>query len=146
MVGEKYVMLFSPTGLVLPFLLSSVSEDGIPGTAETAGFDHSMGYGGLDEAGQKGQGVSTHAIFHCLIRIYIEMLKCTQKKKKFSLVVPLHVSCVQACPYFATRGLVEEADIVFCPYNYLIDPIIRDQVSPLASVWTDPIIRDWVRP
>ena len=38
----------------------------------------------------------------------------------------------QACPYFGTRQLRETADIVFCPYNYLIDPIIRNSVSTLA--------------
>ena len=27
-----------------------------------------------------------------------------------------------ACPYFAARSLAQEAEIVFCPYNYLIDP------------------------
>lgn len=31
-----------------------------------------------------------------------------------------------ACPYFAARELMEEADIIFCPYNYLIDPRIRE--------------------
>jgi Rad3-related DNA helicase len=35
---------------------------------------------------------------------------------------------VKACPYFAIRGIKEEAHIVFCPYNYLIDPLIRDQM------------------
>ena len=35
---------------------------------------------------------------------------------------------MQACPYFALRGIKEEAQIIFCPYNYLIDPLIRDQV------------------
>ena len=42
--------------------------------------------------------------------------------EEISLYIP------QACPYFATRGIKEEAHIVFCPYNYLIDPLIRDQV------------------
>lgn len=34
-----------------------------------------------------------------------------------------------ACPYYAARTLAENADIVFCPYNYLIDPQIRKSVS-----------------
>ncbi|KAK0074067.1 hypothetical protein PV325_008821 [Microctonus aethiopoides] len=29
------------------------------------------------------------------------------------------------CPYYAARNLMVEADIIFCPYNYLIDPSIR---------------------
>ena len=35
---------------------------------------------------------------------------------------------LQACPYYATRSLKDEADIIFCPYNYLIDPMIREQL------------------
>ena len=42
----------------------------------------------------------------------------------------------QACPYFATRGIKEEAHIVFCPYNYLIDPLIRDQVGGASLLCT----------
>lgn len=31
----------------------------------------------------------------------------------------------RACPYFGIRSLQSEADITFCPYNYLLDPTIR---------------------
>ena len=31
-----------------------------------------------------------------------------------------------ACPYFAARSLMDHADIIFCPYNYIIDPDIRE--------------------
>ncbi|GAB5591446.1 hypothetical protein Unana1_06346 [Umbelopsis nana] len=31
-----------------------------------------------------------------------------------------------ACPYFASKQLLEGAEIVFCPYNYLIEPLIRE--------------------
>ena len=34
-----------------------------------------------------------------------------------------------ACPYYATRYLLEESLIVFCPYNYLIDPIIKREMK-----------------
>ena len=33
------------------------------------------------------------------------------------------------CPYYAARELKDHVDIVFCPYNYLIDPKIRASVS-----------------
>ena len=31
----------------------------------------------------------------------------------------------KACPYFTARALAVDADLVFCPYNYLVDPVIR---------------------
>ncbi|KAK3807885.1 MAG: helicase C-terminal domain-containing protein [Benniella sp.] len=31
---------------------------------------------------------------------------------------------MRACPYFAARSLAEYAELIFCPYNYLIDPHI----------------------
>ncbi|KAJ1911507.1 hypothetical protein IWQ60_010100 [Tieghemiomyces parasiticus] len=31
----------------------------------------------------------------------------------------------KGCPYYATRELADDAEIVFCPYNYLVDPLIR---------------------
>ena len=33
------------------------------------------------------------------------------------------------CPYFLSRGLAAHAEIVFSPYNYLLDPSIRDAMS-----------------
>ncbi|XP_056362845.1 Fanconi anemia group J protein isoform X1 [Oenanthe melanoleuca] len=36
---------------------------------------------------------------------------------------------LRACPYFAARELMLGADIVFCPYNYLLDPQIRDSMD-----------------
>lgn len=35
----------------------------------------------------------------------------------------------ESCPYFAARTLMDTADIIFCPYNYIIDPNIRESVS-----------------
>ncbi|XP_076681312.1 Fanconi anemia group J protein homolog isoform X1 [Andrena cerasifolii] len=34
-----------------------------------------------------------------------------------------------ACPYFAARSLMEYADIIFCPYNYIINPDIRESMQ-----------------
>lgn len=36
---------------------------------------------------------------------------------------------LRSCSYFAARELMMEAIIVFCPYNYLLDPLIRESVS-----------------
>lgn len=33
------------------------------------------------------------------------------------------------CPYFAARDLMLNAEIIFCPYNYLIDPAIRKSMA-----------------
>lgn len=32
---------------------------------------------------------------------------------------------VRGCSYYAARKLYEGAEIIFCPYNYIIDPVIR---------------------
>ncbi|KAI9023639.1 helicase C-terminal domain-containing protein [Phycomyces nitens] len=34
-----------------------------------------------------------------------------------------------ACPYYATRKMAETAEVIFCPYNYLIDPSIRQVMN-----------------
>ena len=36
---------------------------------------------------------------------------------------------IRACSYYAARELMQDARIVFCPYNYLLDPLIRESVS-----------------
>uniref|UniRef100_A0A915Q0K1 Helicase ATP-binding domain-containing protein n=1 Tax=Setaria digitata TaxID=48799 RepID=A0A915Q0K1_9BILA len=42
------------------------------------------------------------------------------------LVEALKYSTPSLCPYFCTaRVLIDDADIIFCPFSYLIDPIIR---------------------
>ncbi|KAJ2696995.1 hypothetical protein H4R19_005693, partial [Coemansia spiralis] len=33
------------------------------------------------------------------------------------------------CPYYAARELAEKAQLVFCPYNYIVDPSIRSAVG-----------------
>ncbi|CAH1640994.1 unnamed protein product [Spodoptera littoralis] len=35
----------------------------------------------------------------------------------------------EACPYYGARAMAKTAHIVFCPYNYLIDPSIRSSLS-----------------
>ncbi len=34
-----------------------------------------------------------------------------------------------ACPHFITRNLRSSSDIIFCPYNYMIDPLLRDKMN-----------------
>ena len=41
---------------------------------------------------------------------------------------------VKCCPYFASRDLIATADIVFCPYVYLIDPKIRNTVCTKLEI------------
>ncbi|XP_047523288.1 Fanconi anemia group J protein homolog isoform X2 [Pieris napi] len=35
----------------------------------------------------------------------------------------------QACPYYAAREMATAANIIFCPYNYLIEPSIRSSMQ-----------------
>ncbi|XP_067864601.1 Fanconi anemia group J protein isoform X2 [Heptranchias perlo] len=36
---------------------------------------------------------------------------------------------LRACAYYAARELMKDADIIFCPYNYLMDPQIRESMK-----------------
>ncbi|CAH8516311.1 unnamed protein product [Heterobilharzia americana] len=36
---------------------------------------------------------------------------------------------VPSCPYFCSRSLAKSADIIFCPYDYLLDPLNRSATS-----------------
>ncbi|CAJ1065954.1 Fanconi anemia group J protein isoform X2 [Xyrichtys novacula] len=36
---------------------------------------------------------------------------------------------IRSCSYFAARELMQEAFIIFCPYNYLLDPVIRQSMD-----------------
>ncbi|XP_066219255.1 Fanconi anemia group J protein [Saccopteryx leptura] len=36
---------------------------------------------------------------------------------------------LKACPYYTARELTEDADIIFCPYNYLLDAQIRESMD-----------------
>jgi Fanconi anemia group J protein len=36
---------------------------------------------------------------------------------------------IKACPYFGSRALAEQAELIFCPYNYLLDPLIRPSMQ-----------------
>lgn len=36
---------------------------------------------------------------------------------------------IKACPYYTARELMQDADIIFCPYNYLLDVQIRESME-----------------
>uniref|UniRef100_A0A8C1PNA1 DNA 5'-3' helicase n=1 Tax=Cyprinus carpio TaxID=7962 RepID=A0A8C1PNA1_CYPCA len=36
---------------------------------------------------------------------------------------------LRSCAYYAARELMQDACIVFCPYNYLLDPLIRESME-----------------
>lgn len=43
------------------------------------------------------------------------------------IVETLAMSFPQLCPYFSTnRILTQDADLIFCPFSYLVDPLIRN--------------------
>lgn len=41
------------------------------------------------------------------------------------------------CPYYVSRGMVSKADVIFLPYNYLIDPKTR---AGLGIDWNDAVV------
>lgn len=40
---------------------------------------------------------------------------------------------LRSCSYYAARELMQDASIIFCPYNYLLDPMIRESVSRVQT-------------
>ncbi|KAJ1913622.1 hypothetical protein H4219_005131 [Mycoemilia scoparia] len=36
---------------------------------------------------------------------------------------------MKACPYYASKEITSNAELVFCPYNYIIDPNIRESTN-----------------
>ncbi|XP_019094422.1 PREDICTED: Fanconi anemia group J protein homolog [Camelina sativa] len=41
---------------------------------------------------------------------------------------------VIGCPYFASRKMLEVAKLVFCPYSYIIDPVIRGGINLKGAI------------
>lgn len=44
----------------------------------------------------------------------------------------------QVCPYFLSRDLTDSADLIFMPYNYLVDHQARSQLSGIN--WSNAVI------
>jgi Fanconi anemia group J protein len=40
-----------------------------------------------------------------------------------------HGETMKRCPYHMSLIILSKADLVFCPYNYVIDPVIKDQLE-----------------
>ena len=36
---------------------------------------------------------------------------------------------IKGCPYYASRVMAIDAEIIFCPYTYLLDPGIRESLN-----------------
>ena len=47
---------------------------------------------------------------------------------------------IKACPYYATRELRNAAQLIICPYNYLVDPRIRKSME--ISIKNQVIVLD----
>lgn len=43
------------------------------------------------------------------------------------------------CPYYMSKELKDHADIVFMPYNYLLDPALRKPLSEYKKLYTSVI-------
>lgn len=41
----------------------------------------------------------------------------------------------RGCPYYASRKIYEGAEVIFCPYNYIIDPSIYSVISNTRSLF-----------
>jgi len=66
-------------------------------------------------------------------RMYIEKFKDSDEFKPgkvFDIEDMVNVGEKRGlCPYFGSHGLMENANVLFCPYNYILDPVIRKQMS-----------------
>jgi hypothetical protein len=74
----------------------------------------------------------------------IEDLVTQLKRKKVSIssvsflqinILSLFSEKSKLCPYYVARDLAPIVDIIFCPYNYLIDPRIRSTVFNLLFLF-----------
>ena len=46
--------------------------------------------------------------------------------------MPQHLLPSRLCPYYLSRNLKQQADIIFMPYNYLLDAKVRPQPVQLT--------------
>ncbi|KAF1789779.1 P-loop containing nucleoside triphosphate hydrolase [Phytophthora cactorum] len=65
---------------------------------------------------------------HLCVNEKVSKLRGTRQNLAF-FGVDSPVCGVQICPFFLTRNMLPEAEIVFVPYNYLIDPMARRSIG-----------------
>ncbi|EEC10793.1 hypothetical protein IscW_ISCW019247 [Ixodes scapularis] len=58
-----------------------------------------------------------------------DLVRIGTRQKASALPAPNSTYSLGACPYYWSLDMVDSSDIVFCPYNYLIDPVIRKCLS-----------------
>ncbi len=86
--------------------------------SETKNEDCSKLIGGSDSSGCSFfQGANILAN-HPSMRVVWDIEDIVTKGRQF-----------RACPYFTAKDIAERADVVFCPYNYLIDKLIRESTG-----------------
>ncbi len=83
--------------------------------SETKNEDCSKLIGGNDSSGCSFFQNSNILANHPSMRVVWDIEDIVTKGRQF-----------RACPYFTAKDIAERADVVFCPYNYLIDKLIRE--------------------
>jgi hypothetical protein len=86
--------------------------------SETKNEDCSKLIGGSDGSGCSFFQAANVLSNHPSMRVVWDIEDIVTKGRQF-----------RACPYFTAKDLAERADVVFCPYNYLIDKLIRESTG-----------------
>jgi hypothetical protein len=83
--------------------------------SETKNEDCSKLIGGSDASGCSFFQSANVLANHPSMRVVWDIEDIVTKGRQF-----------RACPYFTAKDIAERADVVFCPYNYVIDKLIRE--------------------
>jgi Fanconi anemia group J protein len=86
--------------------------------SETKNEDCSKLIGGSDNSGCSFFQAANILANHPSMRVVWDIEDIVTKGRQF-----------RACPYFTAKDIAERADVVFCPYNYLIDKLIRESTG-----------------
>jgi Fanconi anemia group J protein len=86
--------------------------------SETKNEDCSKLIGGSDGSGCSFFQAANVLSSHPSMRVVWDIEDIVTKGRQF-----------RACPYFTAKDIAERADVVFCPYNYLIDKLIRESTG-----------------